>query len=135
MTEQLVQPTITRAKPPKRRPPSQHFRKENVPDIIDIKIDDEEEVKDADEEGEVIDVVQSSTKYSPDKPMMKMLDISSVKLRSKNDRTPPKKTSSVEEDEKPKPLWMQELNQKQGNRKSIGLFLEKQETNLIKDKK
>ena len=83
----------------------------------------------------MIDVVQSSTKYSPDKPMMKMLDISSVKLRSKNDRTPPKKTSSVEEDEKPKPLWMQELNQKQGNRKSIGLFLEKQETNLIKDKK
>ena len=131
VTGQLLQPPSTRAKPPKRRPPSQHFRKENIPDIIDIQIDDNSDDNEEAPE-DVIDVVQTSSKISPDKPLLKMLDTSQVKLRA---RSLPKTTSPQEESDKGKPSWLDELHRKQGNRKSIGTFLERQEISSSDDSK
>ena len=65
-------------------------------------------------------------------PMMfpKMLDVSSVKLRS---RDPPQKSSpddSKEEQTPAKPAWMRDL--KSDNRRSVGIFLERQELSNIR---
>merc|ERR1711915_205594 len=104
----LSHTTAGRAKPPKRRPPSQHFLKENIPDEIIIEAE-EDEVKDEPED----------KKKMGHGLQIKMLDISQVKLR---DASKPFKsstgirTSSPKTDEKP--VWLAELTKKQGTRNS-----------------
>ena len=57
-------------------------------------------------------------------PQMKMLDISTVKLKE-TDRTHPSKPRSSQTTDKP--MWMDELNKKQANRKPM---VEKEEVNV-----
>merc|ERR1712110_1155597 len=52
-TNKLSAMTSGRAKPPKRRPPSQHFLKENIPDLIDIKVEESEEEEEEEVESRV----------------------------------------------------------------------------------
>merc|ERR1711936_971184 len=64
----LPQQTAGRAKPPNRRPPSNHFLKENIPDLKDLEIDTEEE--------EEVEVKEAAAEVSVQPvPVMKMLDI------------------------------------------------------------
>ena len=104
--------------------------------MIDIKVEESEE-----EEEEVEDpVVERSPE--PERPpsiavpagmpVIKMLDVSKVRLRS---RDPPQKKSptddSKEEQEPAKPAWMNDLKSV-GDRRSVGIFLEKQELSHIR---
>ena len=104
-----------------------------IPDLIDIKVEESEEV-----EEEVVETsIDSPEQERPPSlpapvPMMfpKMLDVSSVKLRS---RDPPQKSSpddSKEEQTPAKPAWMRDL--KSDNRRSVGIFLERQELSNIR---
>ena len=104
-----------------------------IPDLIDIKVEEEEE----EEEEEVETRVDSPEQERPPSlpapgGMMfpKMLDVSKVKLRS---RDPPQKSSpddSKEEQTPGKPAWMNDL--KSDNRRSVGIFLERQELSNIR---
>merc|ERR1712032_539595 len=64
-------------------------------------------------------------------PVIKMLDVSKVKLRP---REPSQKRDSSEDQEvvTRKPAWMNDL--KTDNRRSVGIFLEKQELSQIRQK-
>ena len=104
-----------------------------IPDLIDIKIEESEEEEDEQEE----DRVQPSpeTERPPSlaspvgMPVIKMLDVSKVKLRP---REPSQKRDSSEDQEvvTRKPAWMNDL--KTDNRRSVGIFLEKQELSQIR---
>ena len=101
--------------------------------MIDIKVEESEE----EEEEEVETPVDSTEQERPPSVpvpggMMfpKMLDVSKVKLRS---RDPPQKSSpddSKEEQTPGKPAWMNDL--KSDNRRSVGIFLERQELSNIR---
>ena len=103
-----------------------------IPDLIDIKI---EESEDEQEEDRV--KPSPETERPPPSlaspvgmPVIKMLDVSSVKLRS---REPSGKKDSNNEDQEAitrKPAWMNDL--KTDNRRSVGIFLEKQELSHIR---
>ena len=144
--KKLPQATAGRAKPPNRRPPSTLFLKENVrkinfkmnilqytyhrqiPELKDLEVvtDEEEE----EEEEEKIKAKAGREEAESGRPagqfkgqsMMKMLDISSVKLREtkptleSRPKTEGEKKSAV-------PSWMEELSKKQA-RRSAGVFPE-----------
>ena len=136
----LTQPTVGRAKPPGgRRPPSKLLLRENVkiiakyfhftnncvtrqiPDLIDITLDqeDDEEEKEGKEEKE---------ESQAGKPfVMKMLDISQVKLRETKPtlvKRPTTATDTTTDPKSPVPGWMEELSKKQANRRSVGNFID-----------
>ena len=101
--------------------------------MIDIKVEESEE----EEEEEVETPVDSTEQERPPSVSVpagmmfpKMLDVSKVKLRS---RDPPQKSSlddSREEQTPGKPAWMNDL--KSDNRRSVGIFLERQELSNIR---
>eukprot|EP00092_Neocalanus_flemingeri_P074822 GFUD01092586.1.p1 GENE.GFUD01092586.1~~GFUD01092586.1.p1 ORF type:complete len:418 (+),score=157.80 GFUD01092586.1:144-1397(+) len=98
ISNKLTLTTAGRVKAPKRRPPSQHFLKENIPEESDANINDEDEG--------AHDVEQNKP------PVMKMLDISQVKLRESKKPTQTNPGG--------KPSWLEELSKKQTNRQSMG---------------
>jgi len=106
-SKKLTNTTAGRVKAPKRRPPSQHFLKENIPEELRIEQEDlpEEEKK--------------KDKINAEKPILKMLDVSQVKLRETK-----KPTKTMARSSSPiagaKPSWLDELSKKQANRKSLG---------------
>jgi len=135
--------TAGRAKPPKRRPPSSHFLKENIPDIIDIQVEEDE----PDEEVKVEEKMETpsspviarpsslSANIGRPKSMMSpgsmgmgpmpMFDVSQVKLRKT--KVSETKQCSLPDNPSNKPSWMDELKKNQvNNRRSLGTFLEKQ---------
>ena len=103
-----------------------------IPDLIDIKIEESEE-EDEQEEDRVRpspETERPPSLASPvGMPVIKMLDVSKVKLRP---RESSQKRDSNEEQEvvTRKPAWMNDL--KTDNRRSVGIFLEKQELSQIR---
>ena len=97
--------------------------------MIDITVEESEE------EEEVEEPVKTEPERPPSlpspvgMPVTKMLDVSKVKLRS---RDPPQKSSPDDSTEggQPRPAWMKDL--KSDNRRSVGIFLEKQELSQIR---
>ena len=104
-----------------------------IPDLIDIKIEESEEEEDEQEEDRVRpspETERPPSLASPvGMPVIKMLDVSKVKLRP---RESSQKRDSNEEQEvvTRKPAWMNDL--KTDNRRSVGIFLEKQELSQIR---
>merc|ERR1719342_189350 len=124
-TTKLEHPTASRVKAPKRRPPSQHFLKDSIPDELEIKLEDEVGTKSAaktdDEKERVIDTeeVSNKTKFlenSVNKP------IGAIQVM-------PALTKPVGSSSSPdaKPSWMEEFSRKKANRKS-GIFADKQDS-------
>merc|ERR1719419_735645 len=124
-TSKLEHPTASRVKAPKRRPPSQHFLKDSIPDELEIKLEDEEGTKSTaktdDEKERVIDTeeVSNKTKFlenSLNKP------IGAIQVM-------PALTKPVGSSSSPdaKPSWMEEFSRKKANRKS-GIFADKQDS-------
>ena len=103
-----------------------------IPDLIDIKIEESEE-EDEQEEDRVQPSPETERPLSLSSPVgmpvIKMLDVSKVKLRP---RESSQKRDSNEEQEvvTRKPAWMNDL--KTDNRRSVGIFLEKQELSQIR---
>ena len=104
-----------------------------IPDLIDIKVEESEEEEEEKFETPVDSPEQECPRSLPTPVGMmfpKMLDVSKVKLRS---RDPPQKSSpddSKEEQTSAKPAWMNDL--KKDNRRSVGIFLERQELSNIR---
>jgi len=121
-TSKLDHPTASRVKAPKRRPPSQHFLKDNIPDVLEIKLEDEEActkstTKTEEEKERVIDTeeVSNKTKFlenSLNKPIGAIQVMPAL--------TKPAGSSSSPD---AKPSWMEEFSRKKANRKS-GIFAE-----------
>ena len=103
--------------------------------MIDIQI--EEEDKEDEEPLKLSPELERPPSLSPISPIpcgvpvIKMLDVSKVKLRAREPESPSgdSKEDSKEEGLR-KPAWMNEL--KAGNRRSVGIFLEKQELSNIR---
>ena len=102
-----------------------------IPDLIDIKIEESEDEQEEDRVKPSPETERAPSLASPvGMPVIKMLDISNVKLRSKE---PSGKKDSNNEDQEAitrKPAWMNDL--KTDNRRSVGIFLEKQELSQIR---
>ena len=91
-----------------------------IPELVDIVIDTEED----EEEEEIEKSEKSADKFQPQSLPMKMLDISQVKLRETKPAAVVRPNTSAEK--KPVPSWMEELSKKQANRRSVGIFLDKE---------
>lgn len=102
-----------------------------IPDLIDIKVEESEEEDEV--EDPVVEPERAPSLPSPiGMPVINMQDISKVRLRS---RDPPQKKSPTEDtkegkEQPAKPAWMNDL--KQDNRRSVGIFLERQELSHIR---
>ena len=103
--------------------------------MIDIKVEEseeEEEVEDPVVERSPEQERPPSITVPAGMPVIKMLDVSKVRLRS---RDPPQKKSPTddtkEEQEPAKPAWMNDLKSV-GDRRSVGIFLERQELSHIR---
>jgi len=98
----LSHPTAGRVKAPKRRPPSQQFLKENIPDVISLI----ENAGNGDETDGTIQagIVQKRTGEANEKKSTEVL-----------------KNSTNGDLPNGKPSWLEELSRKQANRKS-GIF-------------
>ena len=98
--------------------------------MIDIKVEESEE-----EEEEVEDPVVERSPDPPSPvgmPVIKMLDISKVRLRSRDPPQMKSPTDDTKEGQEPaKPAWMNDLKSV-GDRRSVGIFLEKQELSHIR---
>jgi len=114
-SSKLSHTTAGRVRPPKRRPPSQHFLKENIPEDIVLEVELEEETKGKEKDNNKIPIKAM--------PPINLLDITQVKLRdsSKSVKSPGKPASPTTGG---KPIWLAELSQKQAKRKSLDLIEE-----------
>jgi len=118
-TTKLSHPTASRAKAPKRRPPSQHFLKENIPDL-----QNEEE----------IEVSNSKEVPNPEEQKEKVVETEEVinKTRAVETAVPSRTVGGVQvmptakSSPDSRPSWMEEFSRKKANRKS-GIFAEKVE--------
>jgi len=111
-TNKLSHPTASRVKAPKRRPPSQHFLKENVPDIDDNNHsesnakNESKHIEEHNREATTVEVLVTATTV-----------MSGHKASGFVEEVPNKESDS-------KPTWMEEFSRKKANRRS-GVFLEK----------
>ena len=101
-----------------------------IPDLIDIKIEESEDEQEEDRVQPSPETERPPSLASPvGMPVIKMLDVSSVKLRSRNN-SGKKESNEDQEAITRKPAWMNDL--KTDNRRSVGIFLEKQELSHIR---
>jgi len=124
-SSKLSHTTVGRVRPPKRRPPSQHFLKENIPEDIILEVEEEEKSKEK----------EKDTKRSPIKvPQINLLDITQVKLRDSS-KTAKLQIKSSSPTPGGKPSWLAELSQKQAKRKSVDVLEEpKKEKSISRSK-
>merc|ERR1711892_295765 len=106
-TTKLSHPTASRVKAPKRRPPSQHFLKENIPDM------------------ETIDTGNQSTDAETIQPIAKD-DSKHSEERNKDVATEEVAANKSSNSSDSKPSWMEEFSRKKANRRS-GVFVDKPE--------
>jgi len=113
ISNQLSHTTAGRVRPPKRRPPSQHFLKENIPEDIILEVEEEDNTTEK----------EKVSHQEPMKPMSPicLLDITQVKLKDSS-----KTSKSLGKPSSPtvgsKPSWLAELSQKQASRKSLDVI-------------
>merc|ERR1719458_1355872 len=117
----LSHPTAGRVKAPKRRPPSQHFLKENIPDVetMEASLPDSTETPDlaSKSKSSPVDGVVASQKSREGESLKAKLPVTASQvLPSAQDSSPASEA---------KPSWLEELSRKQANRRS-GVFPEKQ---------
>merc|ERR1719500_2221866 len=117
----LSHPTASWVKAPKRRPPSQHFLKENIPDDLpndpEVSESSSEIHKVAEQTEKVVETEEVSNKTKVlENPVNKPIGAIQVM---------PTKPSGISSDSKPS--WMEEFSRKKANRKS-GIFAEKQDS-------
>ena len=122
-TTKLNHPTASRVKAPKRRPPSQQFLKESIPDVLigssDEKESQSDNIKATEESEKVVETEEVSNKTKiVDNPLTK--PIGAVQVMP----TLPKQSGTSPDT---KPSWMEEFSRKKANRKS-GIFADKQES-------
>jgi len=122
----LTNVTAKRVKAPKRRPPSSIFLKDNIPDLVEIGVDSEDD-----------NIVATKNEDSPEKvesankSMLETTPNPGVHLRDKGKIGglpvfPPKEGGK---EEAQKPSWLEELSRKQANRKS-GIFSDEKKPDL-----
>jgi len=114
----LSHPTAGRVKAPKRRPPSQHFLKENIPDLETLEASpDSVETLDLASKPKPSSVESGLSQKSRDGEIIKAkLPVTAHVLPTAQEPSPASEA---------KPSWLEELSRKQANRRS-GVFPEKQ---------
>jgi len=117
----LSHPTAGRVKAPKRRPPSQHFLKENIPDVETMEASPPDSTETPDlaskSKSSPVDGVVASQKSREGESLKAKLPVTASQvLPSAQDSSPASEA---------KPSWLEELSRKQANRRS-GVFPEKQ---------
>jgi len=117
----LSHPTAGRVKAPKRRPPSQHFLKENIPDVETM----EASPPDSTETPDLASKSKPSTVESAASQKSREGEISKAKLPLTAAQLLPTAQEPSPASEA-KPSWLEELSRKQANRRS-GVFPEKQQ--------
>lgn len=117
----LSHPTAGRVKAPKRRPPSQHFLKENIPDVETM----EASPPDSTETPDLASKSKSSTVEGVASQKPREGEILKGKLPVTASQVLPSAQESSPASEA-KPSWLEELSRKQANRRS-GVFPEKQQ--------
>jgi len=121
-TTKLSHPTAMRVKAPKRRPPSQHFLKENIPNIEALDTNEPESP-----EVMVKEDSRQNEEANKDVTTEEVSAKSKVVYREKPSgavQVLPNKESSTNAESKPS--WMEEFSRKKANRRS-GVFAEKTE--------
>merc|ERR1712013_636319 len=116
----LSHPTAGRVKAPKRRPPSQHFLKENIPDLETMKPSP--------------DPSETSIPVSKSKPAVvesgggvsSQVGGVSSSQKPRAAQVLPTSAQDSSPGSEAKPSWLEELSRKQANRRS-GVFPEKQQ--------
>jgi len=124
----LSHPTVGRVKAPKRRPPSQHFLKENIPDV-DSLLEEDDPPSDSEPAIKSSLVPGNKLPHSESKSSEDLVKSGEDPARnSQRDKRPggvavmlpPTDPSPNSET---KPSWLEELSRKQANRRS-GVFTE-----------
>merc|ERR1719239_1360758 len=118
----LSHPTAGRVKAPKRRPPSQHFLKENIPDVETM----EASPPDSTETPDLASKSKPSTVESVASQKSREGEISKAKLPLTATQVLPSAAQEPSPASEAKPSWLEELSRKQANRRS-GVFPEKQQ--------
>jgi len=120
-TTKLSHPTATRVKAPKRRPPSQHFLKENIPNIEALDTNEPSKSSEAIVKEDSTQSEETNKDVSTEEVSAKSKVVYREKPLGAVQVLPNKESSNNSES---KPSWMEEFSRKKANRRS-GVFAEK----------